>query len=153
MARKQNQMDFPDHIAHKPIFLVPYHAHDAAREENGDTDAQFISVGWAQWDDEATSAKVVRYSGERWSRQSEELPLTRVVDLALLTTKAFGEGSSFTTLRKGQLENQAADIDVAYGSKRDRSALVDELATDVVLKRRLRVLYDALAQLDLAGKI
>lgn len=30
------------------------------------------------------SAKVWRYTGEKWSRQSEELPLHRVLDLAVL---------------------------------------------------------------------
>lgn len=35
------------------------------------------------------SAKVWRYTGERWSRQSEELPLHRVLDLAILVTRGF----------------------------------------------------------------
>lgn len=30
------------------------------------------------------SAKVWRYTGEKWSRQSEELPIHRVFDLASL---------------------------------------------------------------------
>jgi hypothetical protein len=30
------------------------------------------------------SAKVWRYTGEKWSRQSEELPLHRILDLAIL---------------------------------------------------------------------
>ena len=34
------------------------------------------------------SAKVWRYTGEKWSRQSEELPLHRVLDLAILTCRA-----------------------------------------------------------------
>ena len=34
------------------------------------------------------SAKVWRYTGEKWSRQSEELPLHRVLDLAILACRA-----------------------------------------------------------------
>jgi hypothetical protein len=34
------------------------------------------------------SAKVWRYTGEKWSRQSEELPMHRVIDLALLICRA-----------------------------------------------------------------
>ena len=34
------------------------------------------------------SAKVWRHTGEKWSRQSEELPLHRVLDLAILTCRA-----------------------------------------------------------------
>lgn len=34
------------------------------------------------------SAKVWRYTGEKWSRQSEEMPLHRVLDLAILVCRA-----------------------------------------------------------------
>jgi hypothetical protein len=34
------------------------------------------------------SAKVWRHTGEKWSRQSEELPLHRVLDLAILVCRA-----------------------------------------------------------------
>jgi len=33
------------------------------------------------------SAKAWRHTGEKWSRQSEELPLHRVLDLAILVTR------------------------------------------------------------------
>lgn len=34
------------------------------------------------------SAKVWRYTGEKWSRQSEELPIHRVLDMAILVCRA-----------------------------------------------------------------
>jgi len=34
------------------------------------------------------SAKIWRHTGEKWSRQSEEMPLHRVLDLAILICKA-----------------------------------------------------------------
>lgn len=55
------------------------------------SDAKGLSLGLAQWNDRGkleASAKVWRYTGEKWSRQSEELPLHRVLDLALLVCKA-----------------------------------------------------------------
>ena len=34
------------------------------------------------------SGKVWRHTGEKWSRQSEELPLTRILDLAILVAQS-----------------------------------------------------------------
>ena len=34
------------------------------------------------------SAKIWRYTGEKWSRQSEEMPLHRVLDLAILICRS-----------------------------------------------------------------
>jgi len=145
-----SQREFPDHIGHTPVFLVPYFEHDPYSA--GDTDAQFISVGWSQWDDEQPSAKVVRYAESgRWSRQSEELPLGRIVDLTILTALAYGRGAAFTTLEAGTLENQADSIDVAYGSKRDRLGLVETLREDATLRSRLRKLHHVLKEIDTAG--
>ena len=144
------QLDFPDQISHTPVFLVPYFHHDPGEE--GDTDAQFISVGWSQWDDEQPSAKVVRYADSgRWSRQSEELPLARLVDLTILTALAYGRGDGFTTLDAGVLRNQDQPIDVAYGSKRDRQGLVETLREDEILRDRLRKLHQVLKEIDAAG--
>ena len=145
------QLKFPDQIAHTPVYVVPYFAHDPDRKD--DTDAQFISLGWSQWDDDIPAAKVVRHSGQRWSRQSEELPLGRLIDLTILTALALSEGSSLTKIDHGVFENQAAPIDVAYGSKRDRAYLADSLSADKTLKRRLRELYRILKSLDDAGSL
>lgn len=57
------------------------------------SDAKGPSLGLAQWNDRGRvdiSAKVWRYTGEKWSRQSEELPLHRVLDLAILICRARG---------------------------------------------------------------
>jgi Family of unknown function (DUF6530) len=143
------QLDFPDQIAHTPVYVMPYFAHDPGREN--DTDAQFITLGWSQWDDDEPSAKVVRYSGKRWSRQSEELPLARLVDLTILTALAVDEGSELTKIESGTFESQESAIDVAYGSKRDRNGLIEHLKSDDTLKRRFRELYRILKSIDSAG--
>ena len=71
----------PTWLKHQPIIGVDYSKKDAMAG-----DAKFLSIGKSTWDSEDISAKVWRWSddGEKWSRQSEELPLWRVLDLAKL---------------------------------------------------------------------
>jgi len=48
-------------------------------------------LGLAQWNDRGKvdiSGKVWRHTGEKWSRQSEELPLSRILDLAILVAQS-----------------------------------------------------------------
>lgn len=49
-----------------------------------ETDAQGLSVGHSTWDANDLSVKVWRNPNKRWSRQSEELPIHRVLDLSIL---------------------------------------------------------------------
>jgi len=79
-------MEIPTTLKHKPVIVVEnYGEVDGKRAY--DSDAQGLSIGLAQWNDRGSveaSAKVWRHTGEKWSRQSEELPLNRVLDLAIL---------------------------------------------------------------------
>ncbi|EKN4692884.1 DUF6530 family protein [Serratia sp. JSRIV004] len=79
-------MKIPTHLKHKPILEVPnYDKIDGPYVD--DTDAMGLSIGIAQWNTAGwteLSAKVWRNPGDKWSRQSEELPLHRVIDLASL---------------------------------------------------------------------
>ncbi len=79
-------MKIPTTLKHKPVIVVEDYANIDGRTAYK-TDAQGLSLGLAQWNDRGKvdiSAKVWRYTGEKWSRQSEELPLHRVIDLAIL---------------------------------------------------------------------
>ncbi|MEG3124592.1 DUF6530 family protein [Sphingomonas sp. GB1N7] len=136
------ETNFPDHIAHKPVYVVPYYGLDPLRPSN--TDAQFITLGWSQWDGDELSAKVVRHSGKRWSRQSEELPLPRVIDLAILTALAFGEDDGLVQIEAGTFEHQTVPIKVVHGSKRDRMTATQALRNDNIMRSRLRALFDTL---------
>lgn len=82
-------MEIPTTLSHKPVFTVPdYENIDSAA---GYESAKGLSLGLAQWNDRGNvdiSAKVWRHTGEKWSRQSEELPLHRVLDLAILICEA-----------------------------------------------------------------
>lgn len=142
---------FPDQISHKPVYVVPYFNFDPWYA--GDTDAQFITLGWSQWDQHELSAKVVRHSGQRWSRQSEELPLPRVIDLTILTALAYGQGDDMVQIEAGTFENQTDPITVAYGSKRDRVAATKSMRDDPLMKSRLRVLFDVLKPMHDCGLI
>lgn len=83
-------MKIPTTLKHKPVIVAENYGNvDGRRAYN--TDAKGISLGLAQWNDRGKidiSAKVWRYTGEKWSRQSEELPLHRVLDLAILVCRA-----------------------------------------------------------------
>ena len=79
-------MNIPSHLKHKPILEVAnYDKIDGPYAD--DTDAKGLSIGIAQWNSPGwttLSAKAWRHTGEKWSRQSEELPLHRIIDLTTL---------------------------------------------------------------------
>lgn len=83
-------MKIPTQLKHKPVITVENYENVDGRNAYH-SDAQGLSVGLAQWNDRGRvdiSAKVWRYTGEKWSRQSEELPMHRVIDLAILICRA-----------------------------------------------------------------
>lgn len=82
-------MKIPTTLKHKPV-IVSENYEDIDGRYAYHTDAKGLSLGLAQWNDRGKvdiSAKVWRYTGEKWSRQSEELPLHRVLDLAILVCR------------------------------------------------------------------
>ena len=83
-------MQIPTTLKHKPVIISDNYENIDGRYAYH-TDAKGLSLGLAQWNDRGKvdiSAKVWRYTGEKWSRQSEELPLHRVLDLAILVSRA-----------------------------------------------------------------
>jgi len=83
-------MKIPTALRHKPVIVAEDYEHVDGRNAY-QTDTKGLSLGLAQWNDRGKvdiSAKVWRYTGEKWSRQSEELPLHRVLDLAILTCRS-----------------------------------------------------------------
>lgn len=83
-------MKIPTTLKHKPVIVSEdYDRVDGRYAYN--SDAKGLSLGLAQWNDRGKvdiSAKVWRHTGGKWSRQSEELPLHRVLDLAILVCRA-----------------------------------------------------------------
>ncbi len=83
-------MKIPSELKHKPVIVSEDYDRIDGRKANN-SDAKGLSLGLAQWNERGKvdiSAKVWRYTGEKWSRQSEELPLHRVLDLAILIVKS-----------------------------------------------------------------
>ena len=82
-------MNIPTSLKHKPVIVSENYENVDGRYAY-QSDAKGLSLGLAQWNDRGKvdiSAKVWRYTGEKWSRQSEELPLHRVLDLAILVCR------------------------------------------------------------------
>ena len=140
-------MKIPTTLKHKPVIVSEDYDKIDGRYA-GNSDAKGLSVGLAQWNDRGkvdVSAKIWRYTGEKWSRQSEEMPLHRVLDLAILVCKAktycqeayrypklYDENN--TTIDRIALQGGALDVSVCTGNER--------LNEDIVLLR------DALGQDD-----
>lgn len=83
-------MKIPTTLKHKPVIVSENYENIDGRGAYN-TDAKGLSLGLAQWNDRGKvdiSAKVWRYTGEKWSRQSEEMPLHRVLDLAILVCRS-----------------------------------------------------------------
>ena len=83
-------MEIPTNLRHKPVIVADNYESVDGRQA-GRSEVKGLSLGLAQWNDRGNveiSAKVWRRTGDRWSRQSEELPLHRVLDLALLVARA-----------------------------------------------------------------
>ena len=76
-------MEIPKHLSHKPIVAVDYEKIDT---DSGSGDTMFLSLGRATWDNDDFSAKALRktWNTGRWSRQSEEIPFWRLLDLTTL---------------------------------------------------------------------
>ena len=157
-------MKIPTSLKHKPVITVEDYAHIDGRSA-GNTEAQGLSLGLAQWNDRGKvdiSAKVWRYTGEKWSRQSEELPLHRVLDLAILicrTKQYFSEAYRYSKLYDPQnpvvdrigLQGDAMTVSVCTDNERIdediqlfRQCLSDD---DELIGERLRTLSGILKEM------
>ncbi len=82
-------MKIPVSLKHKPVIVSENYENIDGRKAYK-SDAKGLSLGLAQWNDRGNvdiSAKVWRHTGGKWSRQSEELPIHRVIDLAILVCR------------------------------------------------------------------
>lgn len=87
-------MKIPTHLKHKPVVCAENYDRIDGKYIHKNADAKGLSLGLAQWNDYRNrdldiAAKIWRYSGEKWSRQSEEMPMHRVLDLAIMICKTY----------------------------------------------------------------
>ncbi|GAL60420.1 hypothetical protein EV102420_38_00230 [Pseudescherichia vulneris NBRC 102420] len=140
-------MSIPTHLKHQPVYVVEnYDQIDGPYA--GNSDAKGLSIGVAQWGPDA-SAKIWRKPDDRWSRQSEELPLHRVLDLTILicAVKAEFDGKKITNLPNG------FKIESALGNQQlhqHQDFLAHKFADlDPKLKERLKIIAEIIKDLDI----
>ncbi len=155
----------PLHLKHRPILaLENYESSDGNKA--GESEAKGLSIGLAQWNAEGhheVSAKIWRHTGEKWSRQSEEMPLHRVVDLTILIARARLLFKRFqpTDLDKkpgypliDQINLQGTELPISACTESEtfegdvepfQNALSEE---EIILKHRFDILTDILTETD-----
>jgi len=102
-------MNAPRHLLHKPIIAVnDYDKIDGIYASK--SDAKALSIGQAQYDEDQISVKVFRHTGNKWSRQSEELPMHRALDLAILIIMGIF-GDPVSTVVHSSLNEEIIDPD------------------------------------------
>jgi hypothetical protein len=157
-------MKIPTELRHKPVIVSDDYDLIDGRNANN-TDAKGLSLGLAQWNDRGNldiSAKVWRHTGEKWSRQSEEMPLHRVLDLAILickTRKFFMERyrknekdyPKYPLLDRIGLQGGAMNVAVCTDNEQIESdiKLFDDTLhkDDEIISERLNVLYRLLKEI------
>ncbi|MFC1833724.1 DUF6530 family protein [Thermodesulfobacteriota bacterium] len=169
----------PETLRHKSLYALPYQSFDGLYEREW-TDSQYISLGLAQWDSaNDLSVKMLRFSykdasrkkGEgKWSRQSEELPLHRPIDMVILTALALFENEDSETIpvpektflrqeqpfeiqreKRHPLELRA--FDRAWKEEAGGEDPNNPQSLKGVVKNRLRVLHKILDDLMKEGKL
>lgn len=157
-------MDIPVSLKHKPVIVSSNYENVDGRQAYN-SDAKGLSLGLAQWNDRGKvdiSAKIWRYTGGKWSRQSEEMPLHRVLDLTLLICRAkqhFQEAYRFpklydeerTRLDRIPLQGDAMTVEVCKENpfiEEDIKLFCDALQKDdELLAERLHLLANMLIEM------
>lgn len=159
-------MKIPAELKHKPVVVSEDYDRIDGRFARA-TDAKGLSLGLAQWNDRGRvdiSAKIWRHTGEKWSRQSEELPFHRVLDLAILIcrTKLFFRDEYYQKPRDVAAEPKLDRIGLQGGAMNvamcaDNPQLAEDIKLfdhclrqdDEIISERLQVLSRLLAELDI----
>jgi hypothetical protein len=89
----------------------------------GNTDAKALSIGRSQYDENQLALKVWRNNDDKWHRQSEELPISRNLDLSILFLAALSADLSTHFSKSGLRETVDSPGDVPkikeyYGKNR-----------------------------------
>jgi len=158
-------MKIPSELKHKPVIVSEdYDRIDGRKAHN--SEAKGLSLGLAQWNERGAvdiSAKIWRHTGGKWSRQSEEIPLHRVLDLAIMivkTRKVFLERyhknekdyPNYPLLDRIGLQGDAMNVSVCIDNEHIEGDLDLFEATlakdDEIISERLRVLSGLLKELE-----
>lgn len=164
-------MKIPVDLKHKPVIISENYDKIDGRfacdpETGRESEAKGLSLGLAQWNDRgkvSISAKIWRYTGEKWSRQSEEMPLHRVLDLAILIVRSRiyfanryyqkdSDNPSFPLIDRIGLQGGAMNAAICLENENieEDISLFDQCLhqDDEIIGERLRVLRSMLEKLD-----
>ncbi len=157
-------MDIPVGLKHKPVIVSKNYDRIDGRFSH-DTDAKGLTLGLAQWNERGKvdiSAKIWRHSGVKWSRQSEEMPLHRVLDLAILICRTklyFSEHyhkkdtsySQFPIIERIGLQGDAMNVSICVDNEHidEDMKLFDDCLhqDDEILSERLHAISSLLKQM------
>lgn len=122
-------MKIPTHLKHKPIIVVnDYEKIDSIYANHSDVKA--LSIGEAQYDNNQISLKVWRHTGKKWSRQNEEIPIHRNIDLTILLLGSLLTDISAkypaTSLRE-EIINETKVLDIQNYYKKNENSLKPRL--------------------------
>lgn len=155
IAKYAPSEELPQDLAHKPVYALPYEKFDGI--EAGNTDARYISVGISQWSPYEVSVKLMRFVKGKWTRQAEELPLHRAIDVTLFLAKAiFDNRNGQVDIPANTFHQQAGTINITtenrtHGEMASYHAFLNEHSD--LLRKRLSALSDVLNSLKEAGEI
>lgn len=121
------------------------------------TDAIYLSIGIAQYDESELSAKVMRNTGSQWSPQSEELPIHRPIDLSILIAKVlFDRTGNQVEIRGGTYTDQKNELILTQENRTQAEITAFDnwiQNNDSDIKERLNVLCDILNDLIRKNKL
>ena len=138
-------MKAPKHLGHKPLVSVD-HYDQIDSEFKPSTDAKALSIGRAQYNHKYLSMKVWRFVNGHWSRQSEELPIHRNLDLTILLLHVLANGAD----EPNPDSLLVAPKSLVSGSKEDKQEIIDYyLKNDKFLKPRLKEIKELLNKMEL----
>ncbi|CAN7415733.1 DUF6530 family protein [Pseudomonas sp. LjRoot277] len=144
----------PNHLDHQPVYAMPYKKFDGWRA--GETDTRYLSIGISQWSANEVSLKIMRYK-EQWSRQSEELPLHRVIDSSIFLAKVLlDRDKQSVEIERNLFTNQPEGFRIQEEpvAAQDKSQFDSFLnGNEEALRDRFNKLYQMLSNLKAQGKL
>lgn len=138
-------MEAPTYLKHQP--LVSVNDYDQIDSEfKPSTDAKALSIGRAQYNHKYLSMKVWRFVNGHWSRQSEELPIHRNLDLTILLLHVLANGAD----EPNPDSLLVAPKSLVSGSKEAKQEIIEYYKrNDKFLKPRLKEIKDLLNKMEL----
>ena len=136
----------PIGLSHQIVISLPYQNIDGPNV--GKTDARYATLGKATWDPTDISLKVWRFANERWSRQSEELPPHRPIDLVILLVLAIEQiENGEIIVPRNTFHEQSQELRLPVKGTELELYMVRGRLASTLLNSRLKALHTTLDRL------